>query len=71
LGQQGARVLHRPHGELLLRDGKLVIQARRESFGGREYTSARLRTSQKGDWTHGRFEVRARLPRGKGLWPAI
>lgn len=35
------------------------------------YTSARLRTKHKGDWTYGRFEIRARLPEGQGTWPAI
>jgi len=54
-----------------IRDGALVIRANRESYGGREYTSARLRTSKRGDWLYGRFEIRAKLPRGKGIWPAI
>lgn len=35
------------------------------------YTSARLRTLNKGDWRYGRFEFRARLPEGQGTWPAI
>lgn len=35
------------------------------------YTSARLRTLGKGDFTYGRIEVRAKLPGGQGLWPAI
>lgn len=35
------------------------------------YTSARLRTKNKGDWRYGRFEVRAKLPSGQGTWPAI
>ena len=35
------------------------------------YTSARLRSKNKGDWTYGRFEIRARLPQGQGTWPAI
>ena len=52
-------------------DGHLIIEALRESFGGREYTSARLVTRGKGDWTYGRVEVRAKLPAGRGTWPAI
>lgn len=35
------------------------------------YTSARLRTKNKGDWTYGRFEIKAKLPYGQGTWPAI
>lgn len=59
----------------LIDDGNLVIRALKETFTGpdgtREYTSARLRTKYKGDWKYGRFEIRAKLPIGKGLWPAI
>jgi beta-glucanase (GH16 family) len=58
-----------------LEDGRLVIRALQEHFTGpegtREYTSARLRTKNKGDWKYGRFEIKAQLPCGKGLWPAI
>jgi beta-glucanase (GH16 family) len=52
-------------------DGHLVIEARREHWQTREYTSARLISKGKGDWTYGRMEVRARLPKGRGTWPAI
>jgi len=52
-------------------DGKLIIEARRESWEGSEYTSARLVTKNKGDWTYGLFEIRAKLPSGRGTWPAI
>jgi len=56
-------------------DGMLRIEARKEQYTGpdgtREYTSSRIRTRHKGDWTYGRFEIRARLPSGRGLWPAI
>jgi beta-glucanase (GH16 family) len=59
----------------LIDDDKLVIRALKESYTGpdgtREYTSARLRTKNKGDWKYGRFEIRAKLPLGQGLWPAI
>ncbi|MEO0560294.1 MAG: glycoside hydrolase family 16 protein, partial [Bacteroidota bacterium] len=50
-------------------DGTLKITAREEAAD--TYTSARLRTLGKGDWTYGRFEVKARLPEGQGMWPAI
>ncbi len=52
-------------------NGTLKIIARRENFGNRSYTSARLRTINKGDWTYGRFEARMKLPIGQGMWPAF
>ncbi|MCL4144693.1 UNVERIFIED_CONTAM: hypothetical protein GTU68_014857 [Idotea baltica] len=54
-------------------DGNLVIQARKETpqFNGKSYTSARMVTKEKGDWQYARIDVRAKMPRGKGLWPAI
>jgi beta-glucanase (GH16 family) len=51
--------------------GLLVIEARRDNWEGQEYTSARLVSKGKGDWTYGRFEARAKLPSGRGAWPAI
>lgn len=51
--------------------GNLVIVARKESYGNSNYTSARLVSRGKGDWLYGRIEVRAKLPVGKGTWPAI
>ena len=52
-------------------DGVLTITARRESANGRNFTSARIRTLDRGDWRYGRFEIRAQLLQGQGLWPAI
>jgi beta-glucanase (GH16 family) len=51
--------------------GNLVVTARREPYMGRQYTSARLSTSGKVTATYGRFEARARLPTGRGMWPAF
>lgn len=51
--------------------GNLIITALKQSFSGREYTSARLVTKNKGDFLYGRFEVKAKLPTGRGTWPAI
>jgi beta-glucanase (GH16 family) len=52
-------------------DGKLIIEARKENYENSNYTSARLLTRGKGDWLYGRIEVRAKLPGGRGAWPAI
>jgi beta-glucanase (GH16 family) len=51
--------------------GNLVIEARRERFGTRDYTSARLKTQGRAAWRYGRIEARARVPRGQGIWPAF
>ncbi len=50
--------------------GTLKIIAREESHMGADYTSARIRTIDKSDWTHGKMEARIKLPIGQGIWPA-
>jgi beta-glucanase (GH16 family) len=52
-------------------NGNLVIEVRKESMMGMNYTSARLLTKGKMSWQYGKIEVRAKLPRGRGTWPAI
>jgi len=52
-------------------NGSLIIEARKQSIGGKNYSSARLLTQGKASWTYGRLEIRARLPKGIGTWPAI
>ncbi|RYY36104.1 MAG: glycoside hydrolase family 16 protein [Sphingobacteriaceae bacterium] len=52
-------------------DGKLSIVAKIENLGGMKYTSARVVSRGKGDFLYGRFEIKAKLPSGKGSWPAI
>lgn len=54
-----------------VKDGYLVIQALKKDYNGKAYTSARINTDKKGDWLYGKFEIRAKLPSGQGLWPAI
>ncbi len=51
--------------------GVLVIEAHKEDFEENHYTSARLTTQYKQDFMYGRIEVRAKLPTGRGTWPAI
>jgi len=52
-------------------DGTLKIRAKREDFGGKQYTSAKLKTQNS--WRYGKFSARARLQHGdaRGTWPAI
>ena len=52
-------------------NGILSVTARKEFRDGKNYTSARLVTKNKGDFLNGRIEVRAKLPSGRGTWPAI
>ncbi|MCY2953885.1 MAG: glycoside hydrolase family 16 protein [Planctomycetota bacterium] len=68
-------------------DGMLVIEGRKEKFANArysatatrgpstrpfaDYTAASIITRKKADWTFGRIEVRAKLPQGRGVWPAI
>ncbi len=54
-----------------IQDGKLVITARQESFGGRSYTSGRIKTKDRQSWTYGKVVARIKMPYGKGLWPAF
>lgn len=52
-------------------NGILTITVKKEAMEGKDYTSARLVSKGKGDFLYGRFEAKAKLPSGKGTWPAI
>ncbi len=52
-------------------DGNLTITLRKEEYEGSSYTSARLITRNKVKYKYGKFEIRAKMPRGKGTWPAF
>jgi beta-glucanase (GH16 family) len=70
-----------------IEDGKLILEARKEQWKNptfqqdskrwqqsrefAEYTSGSITTRKKAEWKYGRIEVRAKLPTGRGTWPAI
>lgn len=56
---------------LSLVDGHLVIEAKFERRSNYNYTSSRITTEGKQSFKYGRIDVRAALPIGQGLWPAI
>jgi beta-glucanase (GH16 family) len=51
--------------------GFLTIEAREEAVGGAAYTSSRIQTQTKQSLNFGKVEIRAKLPEGKGIWPAL
>ncbi len=51
--------------------GYLTITAKKETFGGYQYTSSRLKTQNKKTFKYGRIDIRAKLPKGQGIWPAL
>jgi len=51
--------------------GELVIEARKEAYMGKQYTSGRITTQNKASWQYGRMEARMKIPTGKGTWPAF
>jgi beta-glucanase (GH16 family) len=56
---------------LFFQDGKLIIEARKESFSGKNYTSSKIVSRGKKVFKYGRIDIRAKLPKGKGIWPAL
>jgi beta-glucanase (GH16 family) len=70
-GNNEAQYYTEDPGNINIANGVLTITAKAESLFGSDYTSARIRTNQKFDFTYGRIEARAKLPTGGGTWPAI
>ncbi len=56
---------------VIVENGVLKITAKKENYQGSSYTSARLLTQDKFDFTYGKIEVKAKMPKGGGTWPAI
>ena len=59
------------HDNIKVEDGILKITAKREDFQGKLYTSARINTQDKFEFTYGRVDMRAKLPNWEGMWPAF
>jgi beta-glucanase (GH16 family) len=58
-------------GNARVGNGLLTIELKRQNIEDKKYSSARLVTKGKGDWIYGKIDVRAKLPKGLGTWPAI
>lgn len=56
---------------LRVENGILIIEAIKENYKGKEYTSGRINTSKKAAFTYGKIEARIKLPFGQGIWPAF
>jgi beta-glucanase (GH16 family) len=56
---------------LYFQDGKMIIEAKQQPVSGRNFTSARIKTQGKKPFKFGRIDIRAKLPVGKGIWPAF
>lgn len=54
-----------------VQNGYLIIEAHKEQMGKNAYSSARLVTKGTFDWTYGRIDIKAKIPKGVGTWPAI
>lgn len=56
---------------LSMLDGNMIITAKAQKFGSSNYTSTRIKTQGKKSFKFGRVDIRAALPEGKGIWPAL
>jgi beta-glucanase (GH16 family) len=54
-----------------IEDSVLIIEARKEKYSGADYTSASILSKGIGDWKYGKIEISAKVPAGKGTWPAL
>lgn len=70
-GNQEAQYYTARTENLRVEDGCLVIEARKEQYENNEYTSARIYSKGKREFTYGKLEARILLPAGQGTWPAF
>ena len=53
------------------KNGKMIIEARKENYGNKKFTSSKMVTRNKKVFKFGRIDFRAKLPQGQGIWPAF
>lgn len=70
-GNEEAQYYTKEFKNASVENGSLIISAIQEEYEGNDYTSAKLITKNLADWKYGKIEVRAKLPTGRGMWPAI
>ncbi len=62
---------YRPENTYMALNDYLVIEAKNETYQGSEYTSSRIITAGKQEFQYGRIDIRAAMPKGRGMWPAL
>lgn len=71
VGEPRIGMLHEPDAKRLRRQWNAAYRCAKENYDGQQYTSAKLKTRGLFSQKYGRFEFYAKLPQGKGYWPAI
>jgi beta-glucanase (GH16 family) len=70
-GNNEAQFYTNTAGNVIVQGGNLKITAKKEILGTANYTSARLKSENKFEFTYGKIEFRAKMPTGGGTWPAL
>ena len=55
--------------DVFVRDGSMILRSQNRAMGGRSYTTGQA--VSKFDFQYGRVEIRAKMPKGQGFWPAL
>ena len=70
-GNNEAQYYTDEQSNIRIEDGMLIIEAHKTNDPQRPFTSGKLITKHKADWRYGKIEMKAKLPKGKGTWPAF
>lgn len=70
-GDPGAAAFTNRPQNLFVSNGYLTLQGQKENYNGKQYTATQISSRNKGFWKYCRIDVRAKLPYGQGMWPAI